>query len=226
MGRVGASRRGILILPVLVGVALVGGMVAGCSAPTPRPAAASSTPEPEPTPKPVVPDIPIADAGVGNVTVVGSVAPVRIALPDLGIDMSVEAEGVDDDGQMGLPENAAVAGWYRYGPGLRDAAGATVVAAHIDSRHDGIGPFSLLKNAAVGSTVSMTGSDGSTAAYVVREVRSVGKIEAPMAELFDRAGAPRLVLVTCGGAFDSSTGHYVDNVVVTADPVSSTPAGG
>jgi len=30
---------------------------------------------------------------------------------------------------------------------------------------------------------------------------------------------PRLALITCGGEFDGSTGHYVDNVVVVAVPV-------
>ena len=69
----------------------------------------------------------------------------------------------------------------------------------------------------------MAGSDGSTVDYTVTEVRSVGKIDAPMAEVFDRAGAPRLTLVTCGGEFDSSTGHYVDNIILTATPA---PAAG
>ena len=36
---------------------------------------------------------------------------------------------------------------------------------------------------------------------------------------FDRTGAPRLVLVTCGGAFRRDIGHYTDNVVVTAEPL-------
>jgi len=33
---------------------------------------------------------------------------------------------------------------------------------------------------------------------------------------------PQLRLVTCGGSFDSSTGHYRDNVVVSADLVALT----
>ncbi|GEM_PF-5169658 len=32
----------------------------------------------------------------------------------------------------------------------------------------------------------------------------------------------QLRLVTCGGAFDSSTGHFVDNVIVFATLVSIT----
>ena len=36
--------------------------------------------------------------------------------------------------------------------------------------------------------------------------------------LYSRRGAPRLVIVTCGGPFDRRTGRYRDNVVLTAVP--------
>jgi hypothetical protein len=36
--------------------------------------------------------------------------------------------------------------------------------------------------------------------------------------VYSLRGAGRLVLVTCGGPFDAMTGHYPDNVVVTAVP--------
>ena len=38
-----------------------------------------------------------------------------------------------------------------------------------------------------------------------------------MDELFDRDGPPRLVVLTCGGAYDARNG-YRDNVVVIAEP--------
>lgn len=214
MGRTGVT--------ALIAVMLVLPVLAGCSAVPADPGAAqgsTASPTPEPRADPptaVVPAVPVSDAGLGALAAAATVAPMRIALPDLGIDMEVEAEGIDQEGAMALPKNAATAGWYRFGPGLRESAGATVIAAHVDSPHDGIGPFSRLKDAAVGSLVNVTADDGSTVAYTVTEVRSVGKIGAPMAEVFDRAGSPRLTLVTCGGAFDYDTGHYVDNVIVTA----------
>ena len=37
--------------------------------------------------------------------------------------------------------------------------------------------------------------------------------------IYTRTGAPKLVLVTCGGPFDARSGHYRDNIVVTATPV-------
>lgn len=37
-------------------------------------------------------------------------------------------------------------------------------------------------------------------------------------ELFTTTGAPRLVLITCGGPFDLATRTYLDNIVVFATP--------
>lgn len=203
---------GLVLLPLL----LVGCVPASePAAPSPAPPS-SPSPTPSPTPTTPVPDIPTADAGLVAPPIV--IAPVRIVIPQLDIAMDIEAMGLDANGAMALPANAATAGWYEYGPGLGASAGATVVAAHIDSFHDGIGPFSRLHDIAPGAAIEVAGSDGTSASYVVTEVRAVGKIDAPMAEVFDRAGDPRLTLVTCGGVFNSSTGHYLDNIIVTAVP--------
>jgi hypothetical protein len=39
-------------------------------------------------------------------------------------------------------------------------------------------------------------------------------------DLFATTGPPRLVLITCGGPFDSTTRNYQDNIVVFATPPS------
>ncbi len=212
----GAALALCLVLPVL----------AGCSVSTAAPASsAQSAASATPAPRVTGPDIPRVDASLGSLPVAAVVAPVRIRFDRLGIDMRVAAEGLDAKGAMALPANAAEAGWYRYSPGLAAPEGATVIAAHIDSRHDGIGPFSKLKNAIAGDTITVYGADGSTVAYTVSELRQVGKIDAPMADVFEATGAPKLSLVTCGGTFNSQTGHYLDNVIVTATPVAAATAG-
>ena len=193
-------------------------LLAGCAAAEAPVASAAPEPSPSPSSSATVPEIATRDASIGSTQAAATVAPVRLSIPQLNIDMRIDAMGLDGDGAMALPDNASDAGWYKFGPGVANGAGATVIAAHVDSRHDGIGPFSRLKDASPGSTISVAGSDGSSVDYVVTEVRSVGKIDAPMAEVFDRAGDPRLTLVTCGGEFDSSTGHYIDNIILTAIP--------
>ena len=47
------------------------------------------------------------------------------------------------------------------------------------------------------------------------------KTQVPLDRLFDRGGKSRLVLMTCGGSFNSSTLGYDDNVAITAVPVAA-----
>ena len=68
-----------------------------------------------------------------------------------------------------------------------------------------------------GHAVIVTEADGSVIAYsVIRAVVEKGR--RATGPWFDRSGAPRLVLVTCGGAFDVATSGAISNVVVTAEP--------
>ena len=177
-------------------------------------------------PAPAGPQVPVQDAALGAQPPAPAVpAPTRLSVPDLGIDMPVDAVGVEDDGSMEIPEDAGRAGWYRFGPAPATPEGATVVAAHVDSWSTGIGPFSRLRDVRPGARVEVTTADGTVHAYVVREVAQIPKQDAPVEQWFDRTGAPRLVLVTCGGAFDREVGHYADNVAVTAEPAPAAPAG-
>ncbi|MDY7557622.1 hypothetical protein RGU41_13260 [Cryobacterium sp. 10C3] len=114
--------------------------------PTPKPASKpASTPTAAP---PAVPLLTGASADIRSVQAQATVAPVRIRIEALGIDMDIEAVGLGDTGGMGLPKNPAIAAWYKFGPAPASAAGATVIAAHVDSLEYDIGPFSRLASAA------------------------------------------------------------------------------
>jgi sortase (surface protein transpeptidase) len=93
------------------------------------------------------------------------------------------------------------------------------MAAHVDSVQTGIGPFARLRDVAAGAAITVTSADGATRGYRVVGVEKIAKEGAPVDQWFDRSGAPRLVLVTCGGTFRRDIGHYTDNVVVTAEPI-------
>ena len=126
--------------------------------------------------------------------------------------------GVDRaTGEMAIPPDPAVAGWYRYGP-VPGRSGSAVLAAHVDSRRYGIGPFEVLRRAEPGVRIEVSFADGRTAAFVVAGREQFGKRDLPVEELFRRDGAPTLTLITCGGRFDRELGRYEDNVVVVAVP--------
>lgn len=196
------------------------GSVAGSGAgagPAASAAPGRRTPTPSPAPTAVIdvarqPTAPESQPGPVS-------APVRVEVADLGIDMPVEAVDTADDSAMDLPANPAVAAWYRYGPGPDSPAGATVVAAHVDSRVYDIGPFAQLADAPAGTQIVLYTADGATHRYAVATVDTVLKPEVPWNSVFDRTGAPRLTLVTCGGEFDYEARRYLSNVIVTAVPV-------
>ncbi|MEN0128242.1 MAG: class F sortase [Brevundimonas sp.] len=202
--------------------ALLAGLLAACtssSAQEPAPVVSSAPTSrasaPGPAAAAAAQAVPVRDA-TGPATAVVR-PPERLEIPSLDIDMAVLPVGVADDGTMSIPPKATDVGWYRFGS-APDDAGSTVLAAHVDSWVSGIGPFARLRHVRDGARVVVTTSDGVAHRYVVTSIEKIPKSEAPVGDWFDRTGRSRLVLVTCGGAWQPKIRHYAENVVVTADP--------
>jgi sortase (surface protein transpeptidase) len=136
--------------------------------------------------------------------------------------MPLTGVALDPRGDMELPPSPKVAGWYRYGPAPGSEAGAAVIAAHVDTPKEGVGPLEVLEDLEPG-TVVVVRSGTRLTRYVVQSVRKVGKGELDLDALFARDGPPRLHLVTCGGEFDRRTRQYADNVVAVAVPLADAP---
>ena len=64
-------------------------------------------------------------------------------------------------------------------------------------------------------------ADGVTAVFRVTGVRQYRKSRFPAETIYGAAGYAALHLITCGGAFDYSTGHYLSSTVVFASLPSS-----
>jgi hypothetical protein len=88
---------------------------------------------------------------------------------------------------------------------------------HVSSGTQGAGLFFGLRDMRPGDRIVVSFGDGSSRAFVMRARRAYPKADLP-ADLFARTGSSRLILVTCGGAYDAGTGHYQDNIVVYAVP--------
>lgn len=185
-------------------------------------AAATATPTAPAPAAPAAPDVPRVAATPPPVDAASSPAgaPVRVVVPAHDVDMPVDPVGVAADGQMEIPPLAERGGWYRFGADPADGAGTTVIAGHVDSvASAGTGPFVRLPEVRAGDAVELTLADGTTRGYAVQSVTKVPKSEARWPDVFTREGEARLALITCGGAFDTATRHYTDNVLVIATPV-------
>jgi Sortase domain len=144
--------------------------------------------------------------------------PVRATIGSIGIDSPVRAVGVTPDGQMELPPDPRVLGWYEFGTTPGTATGGSVVlAGHLDTRSFGLGPLVRLRETRPGDPVEVTMSDGKRRTYQVSEVERFDRQALPET-LFSRSGPERLRVITCGGEYDPETGGYQQNLVVTAVP--------
>jgi len=141
-----------------------------------------------------------------------------MVVSSVAIDVPVRPVGVEPDGSMSIPDSAGTAGWYRFGARPGDRAGTTVIAGHVDTRREGLGPFARLSASRRGATIMIIDTEGRRSVYRITELTRIDKDRADLAQVFDRDGTPRLQVITCAGANDRRTG-YRDYLIVTAVPV-------
>lgn len=184
----------------------------------------SEVPSPSPTPtkkRPSAPtstvSVPMSDTEPSAAGADRETRPERFALGD--IDLPVLPVGVADDGMMELPTTAYAIGWYEYGARPSDEAGTTVLAGHVDTVAEGLGPLSALREIDEGAEITVSAVNGRPRRYAVTDVETIRKAQVPLERIFAREGEETLVVITCGGPYSRSTG-YRDNVIVTAAPVS------
>jgi Sortase domain len=154
--------------------------------------------------------------GVGEAVGVGS--PVSIAIPAVGVDARVVPVGLRADRAMEVPAVDLV-GWYELGPRPGEA-GPAVVVGHVDSR-SGPAVFSRLGELRRGDRIVVGQQGGAARSFRVERVERHPKTALPVRRIWDHTRHPVLRLITCGGSFDRSTGHYRDNIVVYAAATST-----
>lgn len=122
------------------------------------------------------------------------------------------------NGVLEVPENPQQVGWWAGSALPGSSTGTTVIDGHIDSATAGVGAFIHLSDLVPGDSVSIVGSSGKTLDYDVVARRVYAKNAGLPGSLFAGGGPERLLLISCGGPFDSSRGSYEDNIVVFATP--------
>ena len=144
------------------------------------------------------------------------VRPRSITIDDLELWGPVRAVGLEEDGQLEVPDETEV-GWYRYGssPGR---AGATVLAAHV-TWNDTVGPFHRLGSLDPGARIEVRLEDDTVRTYEVIERTMYDKDSLPRERIWRTTGDETLVLITCGGSFNPDIRRYRQNIVVYAVPV-------
>jgi hypothetical protein len=143
-------------------------------------------------------------------------APVRLRIPAERIDTDLLRLGLERDGSISAPASWQRAGWYEDGP-RPGQPGPAVLVGHVDAP-SGPAVFTRLSRLRTGEAVYVDRADGSTARFVVTGQARIPKDRFPAARVYAPTLQVSLILMTCGGSFDAASGHYRDNVLVTAVP--------
>jgi sortase (surface protein transpeptidase) len=185
---------------------------------TPEATAAEGGP-PAPTTSPVTapPASALPEPTLESVVEENAPDPVRVQIPRIGVDADVVPLGLDASKALEVPEDAEVTGWWTGGPEPGEK-GPAVIAGHLDSR-TGPAVFYHLRDLRAGDVITVLRSDQSRVDFTVARTEQHAKAVFPTEAVYGPTPRSELRLVTCGGAFDRSTGHYVDNVIVFASRV-------
>lgn len=154
-----------------------------------------------------------AAATVAAVATAGEDAgPPRLTVPALGILAPVVDITTGPDGVLHPPTDVRQVGWLSSSARPGADEGTTVLVGHLDSRTKGKGALYSLGASRPGDRITVNGVEYTTAA-----IRNYPKQALPQ-DLWATGGQPRLVIITCGGRFDTATRSYEQNTVVYALP--------
>jgi hypothetical protein len=142
-------------------------------------------------------------------------APVQIRIDAIGASAPIDPLGLNPDGTLQAPTDFDRAGYYtgRPNPG---AVGPAIIVAHVDSKN-GPAVFYRLRDLAPGDEVTVTRTDGSEVVFLVDRLEDHPKDAFPTDAVYGPTPGATLRLITCGGSFDQSSGHYRDNLIAFAD---------
>lgn len=145
-------------------------------------------------------------------------APVSLTIPLIGVQTNLITLGLQSNGQLQVPATTSVAGWYTGSP-RPGSIGSSIIVGHIDS-YKGRGVFYRLNTLTKGDKIYIKRADGTMAEFSVTSVQGYLKDHFPTEDVYGPVPDAELRLITCGGAFDFATGHYLSDTVVYATEVS------
>jgi sortase (surface protein transpeptidase) len=133
--------------------------------------------------------------------------PMTISIPSIGVKLQA-------DGAMQVPDPDRV-GWYKRGP-RPGAPGPAVLVGHVYYRRTGPAVFYRLGELRRGDEILIRQRHGPTTRFTVVRLERVPKTALPTKRIWTHTSKPLLRLITCGGSYDRTTGHYRDNLIVYA----------
>lgn len=143
--------------------------------------------------------------------------PVRLIIPQIGVDAEVESVGLTIKGAMNAPKGPLNVGWLNINPSPGENGNA-VIDGHRGWKDHILAVFDRLHELRTGDRIYVKNSEGFLITFVVREIRTYAPGE-DASRVFGANIGAHLNLITCDGDWDVGTKSYSRRLVVFADEV-------
>jgi LPXTG-site transpeptidase (sortase) family protein len=142
--------------------------------------------------------------------------PIRLKIPKINVDSTIEQVGLTQDGAMDVPKGPADTAWFDLGPRPGET-GSAVIAGHSGYKDGRAAVFDDLYKIEKGDKIYVENTTGDTITFVVRDIQRY-KPQANAADVFGSSdGVAHLNLITCTGLWDKVEKTHSDRLVVFTD---------
>lgn len=139
---------------------------------------------------------------------------VRLEIPAIGVDASVEKVGRLPSGQMDVPKVPEDVAWFTESalPG-QPSGRPSIIAGHLDSPA-GPAVFYRLRHLVPGDELAVTYENGDRYVFAVQDKERYLYDSAPVDKIFGSNPNRMLNLITCDGAWDGGAANYEQRLVI------------
>jgi LPXTG-site transpeptidase (sortase) family protein len=176
--------------------------------------------------KPLIQDYyPVISQSKGSLRLINSIIfqeqvrlgiPIRLKIPSLNIDTSLESVGLTSKGEVEVPKVYTNAAWYNLSPRPGEI-GSSIIDGHSGYKNGVQSVFDNLYKIKKGDKLYVEDKDGVTTTFVVREFRPFGPNDDVSDIFISNDGKAHLNLITCVAAWDVNQKSPNDRFIVFTD---------
>lgn len=144
--------------------------------------------------------------------------PVRLIIPSINVDSTIEDAYITSDGRMDVLPGSTNVAWFPLGP-YPGKTGNSVIGGHYGVSNGVSFVFQNLNKLKIGDKVYIENDKGETLAFKVKSTKYFGKDADSSTVFTSKDDKAHLNLITCEGVWNQVNGSYPDRLVVFTDAI-------
>lgn len=148
---------------------------------------------------------------------INSTLPIRLKIPKIKINATLEQIGLTADGAVGVPKGILNAAWFKESPRPGEG-GSAIIDGHFGRWKNGKPAiFNNLYKLRKGDKIYIEDEAGNSTTFIVREFRTYSSND-DVSKVFDlNDNKAHLNLITCEGIWDKISKTYSKRLVIFTD---------